>query len=124
MFKFKKQVNILGTKYRIEIHKMSKDKYMKDKGFAGYCSEERKLIVIADMSEKEYFGGLDEIEKEIYARSCLRHEIVHAFLNESGLSDNANQINCAWAKNEEMVDWIALQGAKIYRAWQEAGAIQ
>jgi hypothetical protein len=28
-----------------------------------------------------------------------------------------------WAKNEEMVDWFALQGPKIYAAWKEAGAI-
>ena len=116
-------VNVLGTEYKIETHKISEDAYMKERGFSGYCGEESKLIVIADMSEKEYFSGLDENEQEIYRKKTIRHEIVHAFLNESGLSDNANVPEKAWSKNEEMVDWIALQGLKIYKAWQEAGAV-
>ncbi len=51
-------------------------------------------------------------------RRTARHEIVHAFLAESGLDQNSD-----WARNEEIVDWIALQGPKIFKAWQEAGAI-
>jgi len=31
--------------------------------------------------------------------------------------------NGAWARNEEMIDWFALQGPKILKAWQEAGAL-
>lgn len=27
------------------------------------------------------------------------------------------------AKNEEMIDWIALQGVKIYDAWKAVGAV-
>lgn len=123
MVKFKKSVNVLGTKYRIVVHKMSKDEYMKKNNFAGYCSEEQKQIVIADMDEKEHFGNLDDVEKIRYAKTVCRHELVHAFLNESGLSDNSLQVNFAWAKNEEMVDWIALQGPKLYKVWEEAGAI-
>ena len=55
-------------------------------------------------------------------KQTLRHEIVHAFLGESGLSNNSNSID-AWARNEEVVDWFAIQGPKIYKAWQEAGAV-
>lgn len=58
----------------------------------------------------------------VYSKKTLRHEITHAFLFESGLEDNSNEAD-AWARNEEMVDWIAFQGPKIYAAWQEAGAI-
>ena len=30
--------------------------------------------------------------------------------------------NCkAWAQNEEMVDWFAIQSPKIFRAFREAG---
>ena len=65
----------------------------------------------------------DEKAQEIYWKKTLRHEIMHAFLNESGLSDSSNQYGGAWAKNEEMVDWIALQGEKIYNAWKEANAL-
>ena len=40
-----------------------------------------------------------------------------------GLASSSLGIDGPWAKNEEMVDWFALQGPKIYKAWQEVGAI-
>ena len=52
----------------------------------------------------------------------MRHEITHAFLNESGLDANASDTDC-WAKNEEMVDWFAIQSPKIYKAFNEVGAL-
>ena len=47
---------------------------------------------------------------------------MHAFLNESGLIDNAFY-DGSWATNEEMVDWIALQMPKIVKACEEVGAL-
>ena len=85
------KIDILGAEYRIEIHKVSEDSYMEKKGLAGYCEEENKLIVVADMSEEKYFVGMDEKAQETYRKKTLRHEIMHAFLNESGLSDSSNQ---------------------------------
>ena len=49
----------------------------------------------------------------------LKYEITHAFLAESGLRGN-----CDWADNEEMVDWIAIQLPKMYKACVEAHAIE
>lgn len=112
-------VNILGTEYRIETHKVSEDDYMKENRLAGYCGEEDKLIVVADMSEKQYFIGMDAQGQEAYRKKTLRHEIIHAFLNESGLSDSASIPAGAWAKHEEMVDWIAMQSPKIFKVFQE-----
>lgn len=116
------KVDILGTKYKIEAHKVSEDRSLRDNKWAGYCSEESKLIVIADMSEKPYFD-LDETEREIYRKSVLRHEIVHAFLNESGLSDCSSVPERGWAKYEEMIDWFAIQSPKIYKAFKKVGAL-
>lgn len=113
------KIDILGTEYRIEIHKVSEDSYMKEKGLAGYCEEENKLIVVADMSEEKYFVGMDEKAQEIYHKKTLRHEIMHAFLNESGLSDSSNRFDGAWAKNEEMVDWLAIQAPKIFSTFNK-----
>lgn len=113
------KIDILGTEYRIEIHKVSEDSYMKEKGLAGYCEEENKLIVVADMSEEKYFAGMDEKAQEIYLKKTLRHEIMHAFLNESGLSDSSNRFDGAWAKNEEMVDWLAIQAPKIFSTFKK-----
>lgn len=117
------KIDILGTEYRIEIHKVSEDSYMEEKGLAGYCEEENKLIVVADMSEEKYFVGMDEKAQEIYRKKTLRHEIMHAFLNESGLSDSSNRFDGAWAKNEEMVDWLAIQTPKIYKTFQKLNII-
>lgn len=52
-----KKVNVLGTEYTIETHKISEDEYMDKEHLSGYCGEETKLIVIADMSEKKVFSG-------------------------------------------------------------------
>lgn len=113
------KIDILGTEYRIETHKVSEDSYMEEKGFAGYCEEENKLIVVADMSEEKYFVGMDEKAQETYRKKTLRHEILHAFLNESGLSDSSNRFDGAWAKNEEMVDWLAIQAPKIFSTFKK-----
>lgn len=56
-------------------------------------------------------------------KQTLRHEIVHAFFSESGLSDSGLSYEGAWCKNEELVDWIAWQGPKIQKAWEMANAI-
>ena len=117
------KIDILGTEYRIEIHKVSEDSFMEEKGLAGYCEEENKLIVVADMSEEKYFVGMDEKAQETYRKKTLRHEIIHSFLNESGLSDSSNQFDGAWAKNEEMVDWLAIQTPKIYKTFQKLNII-
>lgn len=117
------KIDVLGTEYKIETHKVSEDSFLKDNHLAGYCGEEDKLIVIADMSEKEYFPGMDEQSQESYRKKTLRHELIHAFLNESGLSDSASVPVCAWSKHEEMIDWFAIQSPKIYKAFAYAGAI-
>ena len=117
-----KKINILGTEYKIEVHKISEDNYLKEHRLAGYCGEEDKMIVIADMSEKEYFEMNEEGQKSFFKKT-LRHELIHAFLNESGLSDNASRPDCSWAKYEEMVDWIAIQFPKILKTFEEAGAL-
>lgn len=117
------KINVLGTEYRIETHKVSEDSYLEENKLAGYCGEEEKLIVVADMSEEKYFTGMDEKAQEAYWKKTLRHEIMHAFFNESGLSDSSNQYGGAWAKNEEMVDWFAIQSPKIFKVYLELGII-
>ena len=114
-------VSILGTKYTV-IFKSDEDVCAdtgaEPGGCGGYCSAASREIVIAKLDK-----SIDpESEKAETRKLNLRHEIVHAFLNESGLGYNSKASDC-WAKNEEMVDWIAIQGPKIWKAWQEAGAV-
>lgn len=116
-------VNILGTEYRIEIHKKSEDEFMKKTNSDAYCSEYGKFIVIADVTEKEYFPDSTTEEQSEFHKGLLRHEIIHAFLNESGLSASASIPVGAWAKYEEMIDWIAIQFPKMIKAFQSVNAI-
>ena len=116
-------INVLGTEYTITVKKYDEDEVFERRSIDGYCDGLTKQIVQCDMHT--YKGWEHEPEATIKEaqKQTLRHEIVHAFFNESGLADSSLNLDGAWAKNEEMVDWIALQGPKIYKAWQEAGAV-
>lgn len=116
----KKTVMILGTEYKIEIHKISEDETLNDNSWAGYCCSEKPLIVIADLDDDKHFRFYDEEEKDKYFKACLRHEVIHAFLNESGLKDSFEHITHA-GHEETMVDWIALQFPKILAVYRELG---
>lgn len=121
--KFPKSVNILGTKYQIIVKKYDEDEAFARRSCDGYCDDYAKEIVICDMTTYKGWEHEPKETCEIAQRQTLRHEIVHAFLSESGLAQCAATADCPWSKNEEMVDWIALQGEKIYKAWREAGAL-
>lgn len=116
-------VNILGTPYEIVVKKYDEEECFERRSIAGYCNGLTKEIVLCDMSTYKGWEHEDKKTVENCHKDSLRHEVVHAFLNESGLRENSNEFCGAWARNEEMVDWIAIQGAKIYKAWQEADAI-
>ena len=117
------EINVLGTPYKITVKKYNEDEAFERCSFCGYCDGYSKEIVVCDMST--YKDWEHEPEKTIIAaqKETLRHEIIHAFLNESGLSCNGHKTQFSWAKDEEIVDWIAIQGVKIHKAWTEAGAV-
>lgn len=118
------KVNILGTEYTIIVKKYDDDEAFARRSIDGYCDGLTKEIVVCDMST--YKGWEHEPKETVEAsqKQTLRHEIVHAFFNESGLSDSGLVFEASWAKNEEMVDWFAIQGPKIYKAWLESGALE
>lgn len=107
-------VHILGSLWCILERSEQEDERLKD--CDGYCDWTTRQIVV----ERELHGTLGDMEK--YIRKVTRHEIVHAFLFESGLAECSGEVE-AWARNEAMVDWIANQGQKVYAAWKEAGAL-
>lgn len=115
--------NVLGTNYTIAIKKYDEDEAFARRSICGYCDGMIKQIVVCDMSTYEAWEHESLETVAASQRATIRHEIVHAFLNESGLMDSTFSIDSAWAKNEEMVDWFALQGQKIYAAWQSVGAV-
>ena len=117
------KVNILGTDYEI-IKKAYKDEPTFEKNsLDGYCDPWTKTIVYCDLDTDERWNDDPAETKRRCEKQTLRHEIVHAFFDESGLQASSFQFNGPYSKNEELIDWIALQGEKIYRAWAKAGAL-
>ncbi|EGO5060474.1 hypothetical protein H7564_002446 [Enterococcus faecalis] len=101
---FFKTVNILGTDYKIYKETTEADKpFMKGAdGITDYTTKEIFISVLDD-------GDPNNFQKmEVYENRTIRHEIVHAILFESGLDHNAD-----WPRNEEIVDWIAIQFPKL-----------
>ncbi|AVM69718.1 hypothetical protein C3V36_10980 [Lachnospiraceae bacterium oral taxon 500] len=109
-----KTVNILGTIYKILI--VEEEDYRKGNGADGWCDPHAKELLIYNF--KQDIQSVKDLVA--YQKEVLRHEIIHAFLYESGLwgsSENSTH----WALNEEMVDWIAIQEPKLHKAFKEAG---
>lgn len=103
------EVEILGTIYTIEIKKRDDDVKLKE--LDGYCDTAVKKIVYVDMVD-EYKNDEGAVENlKFVTDNIIRHEIIHAFLYESGL-----WVESEWAMNEEMVDWFAIQFHKILKA--------
>ncbi len=114
-----KRLNILGTKYDLIFKGENDDPAFESCG--GYRDAYAKQIVIHDFKPTD--EPMETKNLPAVVRQNVRHEIVHAFMFESGLDCNAAHYDGNWARNEEMVDWFAIQGPKIYAAWKEAGAI-
>ena len=108
----KDRVNILGTEYKIIESTVEADKNLKD--YDGYCDTSSKICVVDKMDKTE--PGLKQNMPK-YKNSVKRHELIHAFLYESGLD------TCSWAQNEEMVDWLAIQSPKIFKTFTELGLL-
>lgn len=117
------KVTVLGTDYNIEIRKFDDDPQFKARNICGYCDSQLKLIAVCDSATME--ADVPKVPAVVEAdnKETLRHEIIHAFLDESGLGASSLAYDGPWARNEEMVDWWAVQGPKVHVAWQEAGAI-
>ncbi len=109
------KINILGAVYTIQDKTVKQDDFLSK--CDGYCDFTTHKIVIA---LKKPENELDNFEA--YKKKVLRHEIIHAFMNESGLQGNWKH-SSEWGHDETVVDWFAIQGPKIYECWIKAGAI-
>lgn len=97
-------VNILGQEYSVEVVPYGSDPMFLDGETNGYTDLFEHRIVVQDAPD----GDMENVYA-VTAR-CLRHEVVHAFLEESGLSSNWTHQT---GQDETIVDWIAVQWNKI-----------
>lgn len=115
----KNKVNILGMEYQIFIKSDEEIAKALNCGVgeqSGYCDPYINEISICS------YNTLDDIDKDkkinILQNQTLRHEIIHAFMYESGLWADSNNVE-NWAMNEEMIDWFAIQSPKIFKVFEE-----
>lgn len=101
-----RNVKILGEHYSIKVSNELEDSRLALS--SGYCDDSVKRIVVDELQETDV---MDVDDMESVRMRILRHEIVHAYLNESGLGSE-----CSWA-SEEMVDWVARQFPKLLRTF-------
>lgn len=104
-------VNILGQDYKIFFRSKARDPYLAEA--LGYTDFYTKEIVIAD--DLESYGATNDANRnKLINNHTIRHELVHAYFFESGLDGSSE-----YARNEELVDWIAIQLPKMFKSMEE-----
>lgn len=102
----KVDVNILGENYTVNLN--TPREVLTD--CDGECSRYDKRISMVDIDEIFDGGGTPNSRRTRYAEG-LRHEVIHAFLEESGL-DN-------YSEDEQLVQWLAIQFPKILNVFDQ-----
>ena len=109
-------VNVLGTNYGIYLD-VSEEDDATLKLCAGYCDKTTKRICVG----KAVDTNLGEYAE--YRKYIIRHELVHAFLFESGIGGDTVWDIDGQEHPEHMVEWVAMQFPKLLIAFQEAGVL-
>ena len=106
--KFFNTVKVLDQEYEIIENSKECDKANAD----GLCNYYNKKIYIRP--EEEMFegdAGVDDISKENRYKEVMRHEIIHAFLDECGEDD--------YSKDERLVSFLAMQFYKLHDIFEK-----
>ncbi len=112
-------VNVLGTEYRIRKKAYADEPAFEKRGIDGYCDSYTHEIVYCDLDTDTRWDVEPKETKRICEKHTIRHELIHAFLSESGLKESSHGVDHGWACDEEIVDWFAVQSPKIFRLFQE-----
>lgn len=107
-------INVLGSTYTVEQLTKEADRLFRDRD--GYCDYTSRRIAVKLPDETNELDNHD-----VYLKQITRHEIIHAFMFESGLGYNWQHPD--FGHEETVVDWIAIQFPKIQKAFEEAGCL-
>lgn len=105
-------VSILGQNYLIK--ETTEKETPGIKGLWGLCDFSIHCIFIDRTIDPNDTRNIADLDRHF--NKVLRHEIVHAFLDESGLMENARFDDEHF---EQMVDWVAIQFPKLMCVYQE-----
>ena len=100
------KVNILGTDYEVKYLEL------KDEGIDGDCDSTTHIIRVRTDNTNN-LGNMKELQKV-----TLRHELIHAFLFESGLGFSWQHPE-QFGHDETTIDWFARMSPKIFKLFQE-----
>ena len=104
-------ISILGTSYTVLFDVPEEEM---PEGADGCMDQSIKTIKIGRFEpSRDSLKNLNE-----YINKVLRHEVIHAFLYESGLWNNSGSSK-AWGQDETITDWIAIQFPKILEVFKE-----
>lgn len=109
------KANVLGSELSVVFG--TEKKYQNLSEMDGYADFSTHQIVIDTMEKSDGQIG-SKGDMTAYKKQVIRHEIIHAFLYESGL-EACSTTSDNWALNEEMVDWFAIQSPKIFKVFNE-----
>ena len=103
------KTNVLGQDYDIII-----DDTLKDKNKDGEClMYEKEINIKAAQDMLEQDASMSAKVKSW--NEALRHELIHAFFFEAGLSD--------YCSDETLVEFIAQQFPKLQKLFTETGCV-
>lgn len=108
------KVNILGTEYTIKECTAEENSLLES--IDGYCDKTIKEICVTVKPPTCDLG-----DWEVYRKKVIRHEIIHAYLFESGLHENFEHKQ--WGHDETMIDWVACQFPKMLETFKEVGCL-
>lgn len=101
------KISILGTPWTIKADDSINDaKLINNNAYVE--SYDKKIVYQPVEKDVETYNKLDEHQKKI-----LRHEIIHAFFHESGLTD--------YYRDEVLVDYLAIQFYKLDEIFKKLG---
>ena len=108
-------LTILGEKWTLKFVHEQDDKYLKNAD--GYTDKTTRKIVVLGYPPEDS----EPEDWESYLKKCIRHEIIHAYLFESGLAENFHHQE--FGHDETMIDFIAIQFPKILQTFEDAEAL-
>ena len=97
------KVNILGSEWTVRSATEAEDPRLEGKN--GFTDWTTRLICL----ERELQGDIGSMET--YMNKVIRHELIHAFMDESGFGDCFEHKD--FGQEETVVDWFAYQMPKI-----------
>ena len=107
-------VDVLGIPYSINITPEADDQKLET--MDGYTDPSIKRIVISDVHRRP--DDPENVQnQDWFQRNIIRHELIHAFVTESGCQD-------AFWHSEDMVRWLAYMFPRLLAAFNEAGALE